>query len=63
MIQTLKLLVKSFKASIITFITMLYDIMVNTLETNGKVDILSRQTETIKRNEIEIELKNIISKI
>lgn len=52
MAQSLELSVKPCKASVITSITKLHDI--NTLVKNGKIDVLSREIETIKRNEIEI---------
>lgn len=41
-IWTMELSVKPFKAPIIT---MLHDIKINTLEMNGKIDILSRETK------------------
>lgn len=44
-------IIKDFKA---TIITMLQRRRVNPFETNGKTEALSRETEDIKRDQIEI---------
>lgn len=52
---------KNCKAAIINIITMLFDI--NTLVMNGKIDILSRDIETIKKEWNEILELNMLSEI
>lgn len=51
MTQTLELSVKPYKAAVSTIITMLHEAKINTLVVNGKIDILSREIETIENNE------------
>lgn len=50
---------KDFKAAIIS---MLHEVKLNTLETNGKVEILQRWTENIEKLEM-LELKNAICEV
>ena len=50
-----------FKAAIIM---MLHKIKVKTFEMNGKIVVLSRHTESMKKNQMEIlDLKNAVSEI
>lgn len=51
MTQTLELSVKSYRAAILTIITMLHEVKINALVIDGKIDILSRELETIEKNE------------
>ena len=51
MTPTLELSVKPYRAAILTIITMLHEVKINTLVIDGKIDILSRELETIEKNE------------